>query len=751
MMKREYLRSAIGFVPVLIGALVFIISDTPWNTPSASTVFYSVLAFLTITIAVSAVSRIRIDPTSANKAFAAGTIYASIIFAGASILYILTTEPLAAHSSPAGVALNLVALATTGAFMLLFTYLSRRSLKDDSLWNKRATYPFATALGVVIFGFIMVLTRLQIDELVFLVLGYVSGVISIVFYGVAAVAALKRMPQPTGHDNLRLAVSFLLLAAASVVDILVLPSPSSIWLWSIALMGMAFIFAVIATSYPYLKEIGIQDQVAYLVSVLISVIVILPFVVTALVEAVFFFDVVIEYGTTVIIHTGGAIWAGSLAYTLFMRARIRSAPHHQSIILLLEMWSVVEATLVVTYIAPLFGVETAPMVPYIVGLSASVIFLTRAAGRTLLPTQEQEYPSRRYHLTVILFFILLAVGLSLARLLLSSAFPLMINRTSDMVVLLALSYFALSALITFIMVLTASSGGDLAFSGICAGFVSAWLVISVLKVNFSTWTAGWWVAEVLLAIGLALFPPIMVWLYLRGAEENVDLRRRADVYSQYISSRITRRHQTAMDSLERLSRKPDVSEKTLEAVSRALTELSSADEMTESLGAVLSADRFSEETLEHLDLVKSVLIAYDRLKARHPEVPVDVTVNKETGECAVLANSLLVDMFYNLMLGIVGRIGGVQSIDVEIEGSDDECSGFEITMQLGVSTEEPELRRELLFRYLKGHDQSAIEFVYARRLLELFGGDMAWDAVADKPEHLTVHLTLFLPGTYGET
>ncbi len=726
------------------------ISGPPWDTPRASTILYSVLAFLAVAIAASAANRIRINPSCANKMFAAGTTYAAVVFGGASVFYILSNESVAVQTRTAGVALNLVALATTSVYMLIFIQLRNAKHDGNSVWNRTMTYPLAVILGLVAFGVAMVISRAGWDKSSYLIIGYVMGAIALFSYGGAAVAALLRKHQIQDHDSFRLGLSFTFLMAAAGVDIYVLPSPSSVWLWSIAFMGMAFILALVATAYPYLKDIGIREEVAYGTSILISVIVIVPFLLTAFVEAYFPFDIIIDYGTTIVIHAGGAVLAGLLSYVLFRRARFKTQPHHQSIILLFEVWAVAEVALVITYLAPLLGSEVAALVPFIAGVAATLVLLTLAFRTTLRPPQKTNYPTAKYHLSAILVFILIIAAFGAARVSLSPVFPLMLNRSVDMSILLILSYFALAALITFIMILMASSGGDFALAGVSSLFVTVWLVVSILKANFSMWTMGWWAADILLAIFIAAFTVIMIRFYIQEAEKNVEFERRTDVYSEHVLSRIIRHHQTAMDSLEMLSRKPDVSEKTLETVSRALTELSSADEMTKSLGAILSADRFPPDTLEHLDLVKSILVAYDRLKVQHPEVPLDIVVNKKTGECAVLANSLLVDMFYNLMLGIAARIGGVQSIGVQIEGTDEECSGFEIHLHVDISTKEPDLRRQLLFRYLQGQEQSAIEFVYARRLLELFEGDIESHVITDKPEHITVALSLYLPGRYEE-
>ena len=99
-MEIRYHSMRIG-VTLLIAlpiSLLILLSSPPWNTPGAATAYYSILAFLSVTITVSIANRIRIDPSASNNILFAGMGYSSIVFAGAAIFYILTEETPAIHS-----------------------------------------------------------------------------------------------------------------------------------------------------------------------------------------------------------------------------------------------------------------------------------------------------------------------------------------------------------------------------------------------------------------------------------------------------------------------------------------------------------------------------------------------------------------------------------------------------------------------------------------------------------------------------
>ena len=64
----------------------------------------------------------------------------------------------------------------------------------------------------------------------------------------------------TAHDSYRLALAFWLLAGASINHILILPNPSSLWIISMSLMGISFLYANVATSYTFLLGGGVRKN-----------------------------------------------------------------------------------------------------------------------------------------------------------------------------------------------------------------------------------------------------------------------------------------------------------------------------------------------------------------------------------------------------------------------------------------------------------------------------------------------------------
>ena len=231
--------------------------DTPWNTASAAISFYSVLAFLCVTMTASAATKIRTDPSPTNRWFIAGTTYAAIVFCGAAIFYSFVNEGPVAHTTAAGIFLNLVAFATTGIIIFVFSFIETHQIKKTSILYHRLIYPILISTGSILFIVMLVITRIISDQTIFLYAGYITGFVSVVAYFGAAIQMYRLRKSDTVHDSFRLSLAFLLIAGASLNHIFILSNPSSLWIISMGLMGIVFIYANVATSYTFLLDVGV--------------------------------------------------------------------------------------------------------------------------------------------------------------------------------------------------------------------------------------------------------------------------------------------------------------------------------------------------------------------------------------------------------------------------------------------------------------------------------------------------------------
>ena len=215
-MEKDSQRLLVSVAVVAVLSYLFLQSNPQWDSPSVATIYYSVLALLCVTMAVSIANRIKLTASPSYSILMAGVGYAAIIFTGAAIFYKLAGNEPVIHIQPAGIFLNLVAFATTGITMAIFSHLETSPPNEESLWYKPHVAPLIVAVGTLVFLIMMIASRLIQNQIVFLVGGYLCGGIAIVCYVFAGVGILRQKGMVMSTDQKRLVLAFFLLAVAHI-------------------------------------------------------------------------------------------------------------------------------------------------------------------------------------------------------------------------------------------------------------------------------------------------------------------------------------------------------------------------------------------------------------------------------------------------------------------------------------------------------------------------------------------------------
>ncbi|MFW9786924.1 MAG: hypothetical protein ACFFE2_11955 [Candidatus Thorarchaeota archaeon] len=740
-MKYHPERIGIGLVILLPLIYMLWLSDPAWDTASSAIAYYSVLAFLCVTMTVSVANKTRLDPSPSNNMLFTVTTYASIVFSGAAIFYIVSADtPI--HVQTSGAFLNLVALATAGIMMLLYSTLDGYVKKEESLWYRRFTPYFLVTISIIIFIVSMIVARLPFATEAFLVAGYIFGGIAVVTFVLAAIFTLRQRESLYSNDPIRLSFAFLLLAAASVNHIIILPNPSALWIVSIGLMGLALLLANVAISYTFLREMGISDTIAYLMTITTSVLALVPFAIAHLVNSVLTAAPMVDIGATLIIHFGGATLAGVSAVALFIKARERSAPDQLAIVFMLIFWMICEIALIASHFSPVYGFESESMVPYIAGGIVATITLFVAVRRILNPRK------RMFHTIARIY----AIGIILAPVFILAAeyvrreVYLMLSFPEDVIgpaMMLALSYLSLYALLMYITLKAGASGGEFSIDSIGAGLAAIWVIVVILKANFAYATPGWWVAEAIMLISTALFMVILLVLYQIESDKTENLVPRVAAYSQLLSETIVAHQKTAIDTLSRFTE--DADEAKLDAIAVILTNISRANEHAKFLESVISGEKFDSDSLEPMDLRDAIDLALSR--SNIPEtVRWKENEGKDVQTCIVNANNLLVDLFYNIFQGITKRIGSLELAEVDFRDDADNSDRLcEVVLDMIVRVDDIDQVLGLLKRYMTHSPLDVIEFAYMKRLVELFEGSIEWKTEVASKESILITMIVGLP------
>jgi hypothetical protein len=673
--------------------------------------------------------------------------YASLTFSGAAILYILTGENPAIHAQTSGVFLNLFAIATTGVMMLLYSSLDRLVKKENSIWERKITPLIIIAVSLFVFGIMIVVARLPLDNSIFLAAGYATGAVAVSVYVAAAVLTFRGRHSCTANDPIRLTISFILFAGASLNHVLILPSPSSQWIISVGLIALALIIANVSISYTFMLDIGVGDSFAYAVAIATSIMAVAPFILAHLITIVVGAETVfVDIGAAMLIHIGGAVLAGLSAYAQYKKPRVRSSPGLFAIVFLLAFWAMSEIFIILSHFLPSYSLEMKTGVPYVLGSIVSSLMLIVAVRRVLNPTKDERGSLPRLYVMGLIcapFLLLFSEFVRQYIFIPTMGGPQPIVGAALM---LGLSFFSLYALMTYILARTGVSGGRWRFESVGAALASVWVIVVVLKANFGYMTAGWWIAEGILSFMTLSLSFLLLRMYLTASEELEKAGPVASAYSQMLSEKIVSHQKAAIDTLSQMTMDTHTDELRLDSLAKTLNEVSRANDLAKYLQIVVSGNRFHEEDLESIDVVDSITTAMNRSKVpdsvrRFKDEPLEPRTR------LVHANALLGDLFYYLFEGISKRIGPIEMLGTGIhEQAKQPVSDIEVTFDILVRSEKMDQRLSLIKRYFASYSPDVMEFAYSRRLVELFGGNIEWHTEIASSQNLLITVRITLPG-----
>jgi hypothetical protein len=470
----------------------------------------------------------------------------------------------------------------------------------------------------------------------------------------------------------------------------------------------------------------------------------LPFLGAYFIETIVPVTTFVEFGATLLIHMAAIVLASSAAYTLFARSKYKDYSYNP-IVYSLTSWAVAEAAIVVSHLTPIYGALIESEVPYIFGISLSAVMFIISIKRLLTPSADRDKPtsSHRYILWIFVCAIVI-ISMEYIRLQLLNFYTSTFLDILGNAIMLGLSYVTLFTLLTYFMLVAGASGGEISLDTLTSGLTSLWVIVVILKVNYADYTLGWWAAEALMVVAVAALPLTLLHMYLVDSQRKREIENQAAVYSRYLSTSIASLQTTVLDTLESMSMDPTLNESKLESVSGALADLARANEFAKYMESIIVGDRFSPDLVEPIDLVSVIMNGIAKLTDQNPSFTPLVYMNMKKDEAFVVANDFLLDAFHSIFGGIISRIGKLNLVNIEISGgmiNSQQSWTTKITTE--VESAEALQKKTLFDRYTKGDYSEVLEFAYARRLIQLFGGTIHFEAaIIQEPLTITIAIAL---------
>jgi len=509
---------------------------------------------------------------------------------------------------------------------------------------------------------------------------------------------------------------------SSLPSMIALFIPGAIWTLAIILQLIAFIIIYLALAPTFLGKFDIPKRPAFNFILTIMILMVVPFLIILLTESIMPEIVFENIGAYTVAAFGSTSMSAALAGLIYTYAKRTDKRYLYPIAFVFSIWTVVGLT----------NMLLAPLLPFIEAESSSSLILVTLLSMPALfqsikwmDSRSSDEDNRSLKKWIVFGFVggasLVVIGEIIQSIVLTSNPPLDSEPYGGCVVL-ALNAIVIGEFVYLTFLLVTRSHGQVTIESLSVGFLSLWILQNVLKAIFSEWTMGWWLSEIMLLIGLLAGPTIMGYLYLGSFLRAEESGTRAKVYADVLAHDISNHHQAILNSLEIALMEITPEDMRIRVLGEAQRALADADGLAKNVRKLGQIENMEVSNLQPMDLVISISDSFNRLTKAMRAPDITLNLDKAEGECFILANDLLHDVFLNLIRNAI-EYSGTRKVDVVIsaihKNNKDHWEVRVIDYGPGILYE----KRALLFeRYMKGAKGSGLGLSVVKALTELFHG-----------------------------
>ncbi|MHA2204431.1 MAG: sensor histidine kinase [Candidatus Thorarchaeota archaeon] len=730
---------------ILVAVVIFLFSAPSWTSYITSIALKALLAFLAIIAAAWTYMIYRRDPSILHAMFLMMLLASAFVQFGSAIDYLFERAPPTNLNTPVGITMDLLEVAYPA--IIILAAVMRRNI-ERSIRFRRTVLAIGVTSILAIYGALYVLIMPGWTETVVQIFGTAIGIITMISVAIVVRYWYQNMRENKFYNTSYILASVILLGLATLPLIFSLTERTPFYGLGLTLQAAAFLQFSIGAAIPLQTSRGFSRRVAHLVPTVICMLAIVPFALSALMESIIPGLIIENRMTYHLSHFGAASLSGVLAFLYWRYATKKPAWLHYPIVFVFVAWTYVELHLIMQASVDSFLVLGESIIPYFFGATVLTIALIRA----ILAARKTEGPSspRIWMLIRLIAFIVI---LWIAEIISQSFLPLIDINFQRLIFRSGLLGLSLAGLFLFAIIgflLARREGSWLTIEGVVMASVSLLIATNILRAIFTTWTAGWWAAELILVVGLVLGPAMIGSVYLSSMTKAEDAKQRADLFSDLLVHDITNMHQAILVALS-LLRMDGVDSKRLDRVVKEAEEsLLRADHLIGNVRRIGLADQTGWAAFEPVDLVLMINKAYEQLSAEVKDAKIEFAVNRTENHTFTLANELLIDLFYNLFKNAYIYSPNEKKIIVEIEPAslrgDDYWEIRVIDFGRGIP---PEGKLKLFRRFMEGAEGSGLGLSVVRALAKSYGGEVRVDNRVDGDYSKGTVFIIFIPAYLG--
>ncbi len=699
----------------------FLLGLPAWQSYHTDIAFQTFIAFSAIACIAISLLAFRERPTPFLIMIQATLFYATITHTGFAIENLYNPVSPILNRTTTFLFNDLLELTLISCLLFIAVW-SNAHFQNSS---RRKLYSITASIGIillVIFGLIGGLLVYLIPEYLTRSLAVIAFGISVILLGATSYLAFRSANDHSSYQPIVFIVFCVLLLVSSFPLIISVFITSLIWSFGVTLYSVAFFVLYLSLTVPYLQDVGMKPQSATIFASGLSVLFIIPFIVTLLVEGLIpgFYNA--DLGAYTIIHLGAASLSAVMALLTYGHAKTKELRNLYPLILLFASWTVIDVVQVVMSQLPLpYAGES--LVPYITGSIVSLFALYLAISWTMdKPPSNLPRPELWPFIGVAIQAVLVTIS-EFIQTGLTGAVPFLLDSPLGRSVLLAVNLLAMFEFTYLIVYLSRKLGGGFTIEVLLTGFLSLWILPNILKANFSDWTAGWYSAELLLLVALLFGPGVLAMLYLGEVRKTEIAHQRARVYSDLLVHDVSNYHQAVLISLGLLELEGIHSSFREQVLRDAQIELQRADELIRNVRQIGMSEEIDFQNLEALDLVQCIRNSYESAIPAQHHHNIEFSINRNLGECYVQAHQLIEGIFTNLFRNSIQYSLEIKRIEVELKLDENQEAAVWIARVIDYGQGiEPEKKANLFNRFMIGAKGRGLGLSVAKTLAEVFGG-----------------------------
>ncbi|MCK4567094.1 MAG: hypothetical protein KAU48_07275, partial [Candidatus Thorarchaeota archaeon] len=617
-------------------------------------------------------------------------------------------------------------LVTNLLFLAIFSFLVLIAviMKKKERITNRVIFTISSISISIIFYIIMqfiVIPLLSTEYLI--VLGLALGIFTSLILPISGILESRISSKVVKIEFAFLVAGFAVFGNSCVPLVYSLFFPSLVWTLAFPLQTIGLILLCLASALPFLKRIGVKTTHAYILTLVLTMLAVLPTGLTTISSIYFVMFSLPNRELFMVVHLGASLMAVVMVLLKYQYDQ-QHPQKRRPVISLFIVWATVEAYQVAQAILLPIEYIGQSVIPYLIGSLFLLAQIPNIINRTTNSQEKQSANPKRMALLALPILVLILV-LDIIRVFISGSAIFWILQLLTRSTLLASALLGMFVFIYHISFQITENQGRITVDVLTTGFLALWIIPSMIKANYIAWTIGWWASEILLLITVLLGPAVLGLMYLNELRRSTESQKRATLFADLLVHDITNYHQALALSIGILEMDEAGVKAKEQAIRDAYRELQRADQLVRNVRRLGMAEELVPELLPSINLIPILNESFALASRKNKKQEIKYRIDAPPGEYFVRANALLNDVFINVFDNSIKYTDGDPEIIVTIK---EFTRNRETWISISISDNgrgiDPKRRTRMFDRYMEDAAGTGLGLNVVQTLIHAYGGSI---------------------------